>query len=59
MFSKRHYDKIAAIIATMPLSIRHAVAVHFAVGLQDTNFLFDKSRFIEACEPKGKTDAKT
>ena len=48
MFQHRHYTRIAAIIAELPLAIRETVADHFARELRGTNPNYDRERFEDA-----------
>lgn len=51
VMEKRHFEKIAQIIYTLPLyrERRRVVAEHFAAYLEGTNELFDRAKFLEAC----------
>lgn len=65
LFQRRHYEWLASVLRNLPedsvnvLDTRKVVVKAFANALTGTNPLFDRERFIKACQPTmGETEGQ-
>jgi len=53
LFTKKHYEEIALIIAQLPKEAQVCAVDKFSNKFEQDNLLFQRARFIDACKKAG------